>query len=585
MGVVSKGSESMLRRYRLSVVWLLMCVLGSVVRVGAADRPNVLLICVDDLKPVLACYGDQQARTPAIDGLAARGVRFERAFCNQAVCSPSRNSLMTGLRPQTLGIYDLGTHFRVAVPDAVTLSQHFRQQGYVAEGLGKILHTGHGNVDDPASWSVPSWRARVPAYAEARNAADSEAGRDAKGAAWEAAEVPDSQYADGQTAEEAIRRLRGAKERGTPFFLAVGFLKPHLPFVAPQKYWDLYERESFAVAERQTAPEGAPSYAAQAGGELRNYRGIPARGVLPEEQQRTLIHGYYAAMSYMDAQVGRVLDELERLGLADKTIVVLWGDHGWHLGDHGMWCKHTNYEQAARIPLVVSGPGLPRGEVSRSLVETVDVYPTLAELAGLTVPLQVEGRSFAGVLREPDRPHREHVIHVYPRTMPERGSVLGRAIRTERYRLVEWKAPGAPAAEADLELYDYETDPEETRNQAGQQPEVVRQLRELLAGHPEAKPQIRVEASKTGGGAAGGSGVARDRNGMFDRRDTNWDGTLSRVEFLASQPDADSGSARFMKMDRDGDGSLSRDEFVGADSKSAKPAGSARNTIPGRDSE
>jgi iduronate 2-sulfatase len=545
----------------------------------------VLLICVDDLKPVLACYGDQQARTPAIDGLAARGVRFERAFCNQAVCSPSRNSLMTGLRPQTLGIYDLGTHFRVAVPDAVTLSQHFRQQGYVAEGLGKILHTGHGNVDDAASWSVPSWRARVPAYAEARNAADPQSGRDAKGAAWEAAEVPDSQYADGQTAAEAIRRLRGAKERGTPFFLAVGFLKPHLPFVAPKKYWDLYKRESFAVEERQTAPDGAPSYAGQAGGELRNYRGIPARGVLPEEQQRTLIHGYYAAMSYMDAQAGLVLDELERLGLADNTIVVLWGDHGWHLGDHGMWCKHTNYEQAARIPLLVAGPGVPRGAVSRSLVETVDLYPTLAELAGLPAPTPVDGRSFAGVLREPDRLHREHVIHVYPRTVPERGSVLGRAIRTERYRLVEWKAPGAPAAEAELELYDYEADPEETRNHAGEQPEVVRQLRDLLAGHPEAKPQIRVEASKAGGGAAGGSGAARDRNGMFDRRDTNGDGTLSRVEFLASQPDADSGSARFMKMDRDGDGSLSRDEFVGADSKSAKPAGSERNSIPGRDSE
>lgn len=575
----------MMRRYRLSVVWLLMCVLGSVVRMEAADRPNVLLICVDDLKPVLGCYGDQQARTPAIDGLAARGVRFERAYCNQAVCSPSRNSLMTGLRPQTLGIYDLGTHFRLAVPDAVTLSQHFRQQGYVAEGLGKILHTGHGNVDDPASWSVPSWRARGPAYAVDRNAADSDAGRDAKGAAWEAADVADTQYADGQTAVEAIRRLRVAKERGTPFFLAVGFLKPHLPFVAPQKYWDLYERKSFVVAERQMAPEGAPGYAGQAGGELRNYRGIPARGVLPEEQQRTLIHGYYAAMSYMDAQAGLVLDELERLGLVDNTIVVLWGDHGWHLGDHGMWCKHTNYEQAARIPLLVAGPGVPRGAVSRSLVETVDVYPTLAELAGLTVPLQVEGRSFAGVLREPDRPHREHAIHVYPRTVPERGSVLGRAIRTERYRLVEWKAPGVPAAEADLELYDYEADPEETRNHAGEQPEVVQQLRALLAGHPEAKPQIRVEASKTGGGAAGRSDAARDRNGMFDRRDTNGDGALSRVEFLASQPEADTGSARFLKMDRDGDGTLSREEFVGTGSKSAKPVDSERSSNPGRDSE
>ena len=579
----------MLRRYCLGFVLLLLLVTASVSDglggrcVQAADRPNVLLICVDDLKPIAGCYGDQWAKTPALDRLAARGIRFERAYCNQAVCSPSRNALMTGLRPQTLGIYDLGTHFRRAVPTAVTLSQHFRQQGYVAEGLGKILHTGHGNVDDAASWSVPSWRARGPAYADASNAADPQSGRDAKGAAWESADVSETQYADGQTAVEAIRRLRVAKERGTPFFLAVGFLKPHLPFVAPKKYWDLYERESFTVAARQTAPEGAPAYAGQAGGELRNYRGIPARGVLPEEQQRTLIHGYYAAMSYMDAQAGLVLDELERLDLADNTIVVLWGDHGWHLGDHGMWCKHTNYEQAARIPLLVAGPGVPRGAVSRSLVETVDLYPTLAELAGLPAPTPVDGRSFAGVLREPDRPHREHAIHVYPRTVAGRGSVLGRAIRTERYRLVEWKVPGASAAEAELELYDYEADPEETRNHAGTQPEVVQQLQALLAGHPEAKPQIRAEAGETGGGATGGSGAARDRNGMFDRRDTNGDGKLSRVEFLASQPDADSGSARFIKMDRDGDGTLSRGEFVGTGSKSAKPGDSAGSRVPGSD--
>ena len=546
-------------------VGLLAVVLG--VRVEALEKPNVLLICVDDLKPVLGCYGDGKAQTPALDGLAARGVRFERAYCNQAVCSPSRNSLMTSLRPQTLGIYDLATHFRKSAPDAITLGQYFKGHGYFTEGLGKTFHTGHGNIDDVHSWSVPSWRPKGSAYAEPKNAADPQGGSDAKGAAWESADVSDQQYADGQIAEEAIRRLQSAKERGKPFFLTVGFLKPHLPFVAPKKYWDLYQREAFSVAQLQTPPVGAPSYAGQPGGELRNYRGIPAKGVLPEEQQRTLIHGYYAAMSYMDAQAGRVLNELERLGLAENTIVVLWGDHGWHLGDHGMWCKHTNYEQAARIPLIVSAPGMQRGAASRSLVETVDIYPTLAELAGLPVPLNVEGRSFAGVLKNVELSHRDHVTHVYPRSAPDRGNVLGRAIRTERYRLVEWKPPGAAGGTAELELYDYLDDPQESRNLAQEQPEVVKTLREILDSYPQAKPQLRAEKSAAGKAGAGGSGASRDRNTMFDRRDMNGDGKLSREEFLANQTEADKAPARFTKMDRDEDGSLSREEFVGTGSK------------------
>lgn len=473
------------------------------VQTQAAAGPNVLLICVDDLKPLLGCYGDTVVKSPNIDRLAERGVRFERAYCNQAVCAPSRNALLTGLRPQTLGIYDLGTNFRKAVPDAVTLPQYFKAHGYHTEGLGKIYHTGHGNQDDAASWSAPHWRSKVVGYALAdsraprgltreealfSNVPAKKANRLPRGAAYEAADVPDTAYPDGQLAEEAIRRLeRAVKSPDQPFFIAVGFVKPHLPFCAPKKYWDLYDRASFAVAERQIPPEGAPPFAPTNWGELRNYSNIPDTGPLSDDLQRTLIHGYHAATSYVDAQVGRVLDALDQSGLAENTIIVLWGDHGWHLGDHGMWCKHTNYEQAARIPLIVVVPGLTkRGAVADSLVESVDIYPTLCKLAGLPVPEGLDGSSFLAALKNPSAVTKKMVLHVYPR-----GKLIGRAVRTERYRLVEWKRPGASPDSAVLELYDYERDPGETKNLAAERPAVVAELRAILDHEPEAKPPWR----------------------------------------------------------------------------------------------
>lgn len=467
--------------------------------VTAAERPNVLLICVDDLKPVLGCYGDSRVRSPHIDRLAARGLRLDRAYCNQAVCSPSRNALLTSLRPQTLGIYDLGTNFRKSRRDAVTLPQRFKNEGYHVAGMGKIFHVGHGNQDDQASWSVPHWKSDVVAYALPESRAKEGLTREEalfknqsaqglpKGAAYESADVPDSAYPDGAVADEAIRRLQAAKSRPEqPFFLAVGFVKPHLPFCAPKKYWDLYDRQAFEPNPRQTPPDGAPAYAPQFGGELRQYRDIPEQRNLDADLQRTLIHGYYAAVSYMDAQVGRVLDALDQAGLADNTIVVLWGDHGWHLGDHGMWCKHTNYEQATRIPLIVVAPGTTKaGKHSVSPIETVDIYPTLCELAGIAWPRELDGQSFAATLRDPSRAHRDSVTHVYPR-----GQRLGRAVRTARFRLVEWKQIGAADDTAELELYDYETDPAETKNLASERPEVVAELRRILARQPEAKPSI-----------------------------------------------------------------------------------------------
>ncbi len=569
---------------RVPALLLLAALLGSPAALrAAATKPNVLLICVDDLKPVLGCYGDKLVKSPNIDRLAARSVQFDRAFCNQAVCSPSRNALLTGLRPQTLGIYDLGTNFRRARPDAITLPQLFKQHGWRAEGMGKIFHIGHGNTNDSASWSLPYWKANVVAYALPESKAKSgltreealfanKSGKDLpRGAAYESADVPDNTYPDGALADHAIERLRAAKAKpDEPFFLAVGFLKPHLPFVAPKKYWDLYDRASFKLAEVRTAPEGAPSYAPQSGGELRNYAGIPEKGNLPEDLQRTLIHGYHAATSFMDAQVGRVLAELDKLGLASNTIVVLWGDHGWHLGDHSIWCKHTNYEQAARIPLLVAvpdavgGASIKAGVKSSSLVETVDIYPTLCELAGLPAPAGLDGRSFVPTLRNPVAPTKDHIIHVYPRNVPSKGKVIGRAIRTERYRLVEWKKIGAPASEADLELYDYEADPIERKNLAAAQPEVVAKLRALLAKHPEAKPQI----SSAPAAKQPDAKPKQDRKAMFDSKDKNKDGKLTREEFLAKQADPDKGPARFSQLDANKDGVLSRDEFVTSGGKS-----------------
>ncbi len=473
--------------HQLRATVFVVFALASGLLQAETTSPNVLLICVDDLKPAIGCFGDPIAITPNIDRLATRGVRFDMAYCNQAVCSPSRNSLMTGLRPQTIGVYDLPTHFRLAVPDAVTLSQYFKDHGYHAAGLGKIFHTGHGNKDDQLSWSVPSWRPKAPSYVDKQNLAairpDAKGKR--RGPATESADVPDETYADGLIAGEAMRRLESFKEEPRkPFFLAVGFLKPHLPFVAPQRYWDLYQPAALPMPEIRSAPKDAPSYAKTSGGELRNYSDMPSKGAIDESTTRHLIHGYYAATSYADAQIGKVLAALDRLGLADNTIVALWGDHGWHLGDHGMWCKHTNYEQAARIPVVVAPPGSTRGFASTAMIETVDLYPTLCELAGLPIPDTIDGRSFANVIRQSSASARDYVTHVYPR-----GNRLGRAIRNPRYRMVEWKVPGESPDTAEIELYDYQNDPLETKNIASESPAVVAEMRAELAMQPEAKKQ------------------------------------------------------------------------------------------------
>ena len=472
----------------LSPVAMALCEFSA--QAAEVGKPNVLFIAVDDLKPALGCYGDPFAKTPNIDRLAMHGTKFERAYCMQAVCSPSRNSLLTGLRQETLRIYDLGTNFRKRAPDVVTLPQHFKANGYATHGLGKIFHVGHGNHEDPTSWSVPPFHAKTVAYALPENKAQltreealfenkgGDVSKLPRGPAYESADVPDEAYPDGQIAREAITRLRGFKQSGEAFFLAVGFLKPHLPFCAPKKYWDLHDPAAFALADRSTPPDGAPPFAPTTWGELRQYESIPENGGLPPDLQRTLIHGYYATTSYIDAQLGRVLDELEKLGLAENTIIVLWGDHGWHLGDHGQWCKHSNYEQATRAPLIVAAPGKKTGHTVNALVEFVDIYPTLCDLAGLEKPAHLQGVSLVPLIDKPAPHGRTAVFQVFPRSTRETGPLLGHAVRTDRWRYVEWRK--ADESVVARELYDMIGDPGETVNLA-ERPERA----ETVARHDE----------------------------------------------------------------------------------------------------
>lgn len=474
----------------------------------AHERPNVLLILVDDLKPAIGCYGDPIAQTPNIDRLAASGMRFDLAYCNQAVCAPSRFTLMLGSHSTSTSLYGLGSKLRQIIPDAVTMPQHFSTHGYRTESLGKVFHIGHGNDGDPASFSVPHFHDKVIEYLDPASTDGGQLTREEayftnqklgqirslpRGAAYESPDVADVKYADGRVAAETIKRLQAAKKRrdadGTPFFIAAGFARPHLPFSAPQKYWDLYDPTKLPMPEFEELPAGAPAVAGKRGGEITNYKPVPTDPAADfgDSLKRKLIHGYYASTSFVDAQIGKVLDELHASKLADSTIVVLWGDHGFHLGDLGIWTKHTNYEQANRIPILISAPGVTKpGSSTKQLAESVDIFPTLADLAGLPAPQgpqPIDGVSLVPVLKDPSARVRDHAFHAYPKRK------LGRAIRTERYRMVEWRPFRNANQNVEYELYDYETDPLERKNLAPSQPEVLDRLKSILAKHPEPLPR------------------------------------------------------------------------------------------------
>ena len=478
-------------------LWVgIVSVLVAVAAAGAApaSRPNVLFFAVDDLRPELGCYGRTHIRSPNIDRIAKAGLVFDRAYCQQAVCAPSRASLLTGTRPDTTKVWDLETLFRKALPDVVTLPQHFKQNGYFVQGMGKLYH---GGQDDPPSWSVP-WTSpklahgayaleanrtmveRKVAETRQRKAAGQKPLRNRDyGPAFECAEAPDNQFHDGALADMAVAALREIAKRKEPFWLGVGFIRPHLPFVAPKKYWDLYDPAKIQLAPNPFRPRNAPEFAVLEGGELRTYEGIP-HGHLPDDLARQLKHGYYASVSFMDAQVGKVLDELDRLGLRENTIVVLWGDHGWKLGEHDAWCKHSCVENDANAPLLVSVPGMKHaGEHTSALVEFVDLYPTLAELAGLPAPPHAEGTSFRPVLDDPARPWKTAAFSQYPRGVPG-GSLMGYSMRTDRYRFTMWLDRRDHSKVAAVELYDHTADPQENENIAGR-PDMAATVADLTA--------------------------------------------------------------------------------------------------------
>ena len=463
----------------------------------AGKRPNVLFFAFDDLKPELNCYGEHQIISPNLDKLATTGMKFTQTYCQQAVCSPSRTSLLTGLRPDSTQVYNLTTHFRENVPDVVTLPQHFAQNGYVTMGMGKIYH---GGLNDKLSWTAEAPKVHGGSYVSKEVVADQKARRAeghkkglrgtrlynySAGPPVENADVPDNAYYDGGLADAAKTALNSLAEQDKPFFLAVGFHKPHLPFTSPKRYWDLYDPDSITLASNPEAPEGAPAIAMHTFGELRAYQGIPKEGPLSDEQARKLIHGYYACVSFVDAQIGKVLDELQRLGLSDNTLVIVWGDHGWHLGDHGLWCKHTNFESATRVPMLVRVPGArTAGQQCAALTEFVDIYPSLCELAGLPIPAHVEGTSFAPLIDQPKLPWKRASFSQYPR-----GMIMGYSMRTNRYRYTEWIRPGG---EIDaVELYDHRNDPQENHNLAVVAPpkELLEQFgKQLHEGWRAAKP-------------------------------------------------------------------------------------------------
>jgi iduronate 2-sulfatase len=432
-----------------------------------STRPNVLFVAVDDLRPMLSCFGDTVAVTPNLDRLASRGTLFDRAYCQQAVCNPSRQSLLTGRRPDSIKVWDLKTHFRTTSPDTVSLPQVFRDQGYFCQSFGKIYH-GEEPMADPASWSVPEQFEYTPKrddYILARNHVSRSA---QKAAAMEFENAADDDYPDGKVARGAVAALRGfaQSKQQKPFFLGVGFRKPHLPFTAPRKYWELYDPAKIPSPQREEPPRGAPPIALHPSVELRGYLNMPQEGKFPSDLTQELRHGYYAGVSYTDAQIGRVLDTLDQTGLAKNTIVVFWVDHGFHLGEHGLWTKTTNYEADTRVPVIIAYPGQTTpGTKCHAIIELLDLFPTLCDLAGVKPPSQLEGRSLRPWLENPRLPSTKPAYSQFPRPWFYRGqpSTMGYAVRNETHRYIEWRDFGSKAVTA-RELYplsegqEFETD-------------------------------------------------------------------------------------------------------------------------------
>jgi arylsulfatase A-like enzyme len=439
----------------------------------SSARPNVLFIAVDDLRPELGCYGNSWIKSPNIDRLAGRGMVFNRAYCQVPTCGASRASLLTGLRPTPKRFRSYKTYAEKDAPGAATLPEEFKKNGYHCISNGKIFH--HAEDTAGRSWSEPPWRpamgGRDTFDPASKNMISSKTQR---GPVFESPDVPDNAYRDGQVADKTIKDLKRLKDTGKPFFLACGFWKPHLPFYAPKRYWDLYDRDKITLATNRQMPKNAPKLL-RGSGEIRTYHSRDIK-YNSEEWHRSLRHGYYACVSYIDAQIGRVLRTLDELGLSDNTIVILWGDHGWHLGEHNFWGKHNLMNLAVNSPLIVVGPGVLEGQTTDRLVEFVDIYPALCDMAGIpTINQGLQGTSFKPLLSAPRKPWKKAAFCMFGKS---------KSLVTERYNFVEF-------TDGEKILYDLERDPQEDVNIAGEPEniELVRTLsRRLEEGWKAARP-------------------------------------------------------------------------------------------------
>lgn len=488
---------------------LLLAVSVPALLLSAEGEPkNVIMIAVDDLRPMLGCYGDARMRTPNIDRLARSGMVFENAYCNYSKCGPSRLSLMTGLRPGSVQVHGHGdaepAAFRARRPDAVSVARWLKDNGYETRSFGKIDHDGWQVAGD---WSRPPFTGREGEILEIVDAESPDkptiiANRQAC-PVMQAPDVDDDHLFDGRMTGEAIKQLHEVHQKSErPFFFAIGYRRPHLPFVAPKRYFDLYEEDNAWLAPNQEPPEGSPPFAwfnsdgyggaakragliipedpdrataiALNGYEMRSYLEVTPEGPIPAERQIQLVRAYAACVSYVDAQIGRILDVLDETGLRENSIVILWSDHGWHLGEMSAWGKMTNYEVGTRVPLILSVPGL-AGARTKSIVELVDLYPTICDLTGVKLPPHLEGESFVSVLKDPGAATDGKAFHDYVR---HRGKHSGRAIRVPGFRLVRWYEPEGKVVFE--ELYDLEKDPDETVNVARENQQQVEALREIL---------------------------------------------------------------------------------------------------------
>jgi len=481
--------------FHLLPLSILLLIVGCTNKKQDDKKPNILFIAVDDLRPELDCYGVDYAISPNIAKLAKNGIMFTNAYCQSAVCNPSRASLMTGLRPNSNKVWDLWTDFRETIPDVVTLPQHFKNNGYFTTAIGKIYHN---TKPDSLSWSENKLHiegypfdpdatyvgVKALADLEKRKNEIIEAGNQEryidrigewyiKSYATECEDVPDDAYYDGAQTTMAMNKLGKLAKKDEPFFFAIGYYRPHLPFNAPKKYWDMYDPEEIPLAENNFIPVDAPPMAINNFRELRGYvdykdQPSPLIKNLTEEQAKHLKHGYLASMSYVDAQIGRLMNKLEALGLLENTIVVLWGDHGWKLGEHGSWCKMTNYSIDTRVPMIFSTPEMHNNPVKcDQLVEFVDIYPTLCEMAGLEIPEGLEGISAVPLMSEPEKPWKNAVFSQFLRSRiwlaPDGIPYHGYAIRSNEFLYVEWINENSKELTT-TELYDLKKDPLENKN-------------------------------------------------------------------------------------------------------------------------